>query len=127
MSEWQTTQKSSYLADFIELNKDMQQAIVKAVKELEQDPSTPRGDTIKKLKGYETTYTKALINASQSLLRQLLRDQLKLTGKKELPKEIRIATFHQTAQWIARRSGEPFAMITHKLYIYSSTLQVSLP
>jgi hypothetical protein len=64
MSDWQTTQKSSYLADFIELNKDMQQAIVKAVKELEQDPSTPRGDTIKKLKGYETTYTKALINAA---------------------------------------------------------------
>jgi superfamily I DNA/RNA helicase/mRNA-degrading endonuclease RelE of RelBE toxin-antitoxin system len=330
MSEWQTTQKSAYLADFVELNKDMQQAIVKAVKEMEQDPITPRGNTIKKLKGYEnvwryrlgafrliyavapnarqiqllavgprsniyerfnydgwdapdaavafgpelaakpdwmshpewfqpkphepakeklprkltpalltkwriepahheplirclyaedllnvqgvpaealgrvmdglypatveriaaqpdqllfdpedllayaegdlagfllqldeqqkplanwalsgptlvkggpgsgkstvalyrvralveralqttgeaptilfTTYTKALINASQSLLRQLLRDQLKLTAKKGLPKEIRIATFHQTAQWIARRSGEPFAM-----------------
>ena len=53
---WQTVQKSAYLADFIELNKNLQHAVVKAVAELEQDPITPRGNTIKKLKGYENVW-----------------------------------------------------------------------
>ncbi|HIP73413.1 MAG TPA: hypothetical protein EYH05_18690 [Anaerolineae bacterium] len=56
MNTWQTVQKSAYLSDFVELNKNLQQAVVKAVAELEQDPVTPRGDTIKKLKGYENVW-----------------------------------------------------------------------
>ncbi len=56
MNEWQITQKPAYLADFIELNRDLQQAVIAALKELEQDPITPRGDTIKKMKGYENVY-----------------------------------------------------------------------
>ncbi|MBK8989819.1 MAG: UvrD-helicase domain-containing protein, partial [Chloroflexi bacterium] len=57
-----------------------------------------------------TTYTNALINSSESLLRQLLRDVLKLKPASKLPKEIRITTLHKTAQWIAHRSGEKFEM-----------------
>ncbi len=57
-----------------------------------------------------TTYTNALINSSESLLRQLLQDVLKLKSNGSLPKEIRITTLHKTAQWIARRSGEKFDM-----------------
>ncbi|MCB8924031.1 MAG: UvrD-helicase domain-containing protein [Ardenticatenaceae bacterium] len=57
-----------------------------------------------------TTYTNALINASESLLRQLLGDVLELDKQGNLPKEIRITTLHKTAQWIARRSGEKFSM-----------------
>ncbi len=56
MNTWQTTQKSAYLSDFVELNKNLQQAVVKAVVELEQNPMTPRGDTIKKLKGWENVW-----------------------------------------------------------------------
>jgi superfamily I DNA/RNA helicase/mRNA-degrading endonuclease RelE of RelBE toxin-antitoxin system len=56
MGEWQTAHKSAYLADFIELNKNLQQAVVRAVEELEQDPTTPRGNTIKKLQGYEDVW-----------------------------------------------------------------------
>jgi superfamily I DNA/RNA helicase/mRNA-degrading endonuclease RelE of RelBE toxin-antitoxin system len=56
MSEWQTVQKSAYLSDFVELNKDLQQAVVRGIRELEQDPLTPRGDTIRKLKGYENVW-----------------------------------------------------------------------
>lgn len=43
MSERQITQKPAYLADFIELNRDLQQAVITALNELEQDPITPRG------------------------------------------------------------------------------------
>lgn len=57
-----------------------------------------------------TTYTNALINASESLLRQLMGDVLELDKRGNLPKEIRITTLHKTAQWIARRSGEQFEM-----------------
>jgi superfamily I DNA/RNA helicase/mRNA-degrading endonuclease RelE of RelBE toxin-antitoxin system len=56
MSAWQITQKPAYLADFIELNRNLQQAVVTALRELEQDPLTPRGDTIKKMKGYTNVY-----------------------------------------------------------------------
>lgn len=56
MSEWQTVQKSGYLSDFTELDKTHQRAVINAIKELEQDPMTPRGDTIKKLKGYDNVY-----------------------------------------------------------------------
>lgn len=56
MSEWQITHKPAYTADFIELNRNLQQAVVSALHELEQDPLTPRGDTIKKMKGYSNVY-----------------------------------------------------------------------
>ncbi|MCA9979175.1 MAG: type II toxin-antitoxin system RelE/ParE family toxin, partial [Anaerolineales bacterium] len=56
MSHWQITQKPAYLMDFIELNKNLQQAVVSALQELEQDPVTPRGNTIKKMKGWENVY-----------------------------------------------------------------------
>jgi superfamily I DNA/RNA helicase/mRNA-degrading endonuclease RelE of RelBE toxin-antitoxin system len=56
MSDWQTVQKSAYLADFVELNKEQQKAVVKAVAELEKDPIMPRGNTIKKLQGYENVW-----------------------------------------------------------------------
>ncbi|MBE2198010.1 MAG: hypothetical protein IAE79_05320 [Anaerolinea sp.] len=57
-----------------------------------------------------TTYTNALINSSESLLRQLLRDMLKLKPNGKLPKEIRITTLHKTAQWIGHHSGAKFDM-----------------
>ncbi|MCB0013591.1 MAG: UvrD-helicase domain-containing protein [Anaerolineales bacterium] len=53
---WQTVQKSAYLSDFVELNKNLQQAVVKAIQEMEQDPVTVRGNTIKKLKGYTNVW-----------------------------------------------------------------------
>ena len=57
-----------------------------------------------------TTYTKALINASQSLLRQLLDDSVTLTKAGALPREIRVDTLHGTAMMIAKQSGDTFAM-----------------
>ena len=42
---WQITQKPAYVADFVELNKNLQQAVVSVLRELENDPITPRGDT----------------------------------------------------------------------------------
>lgn len=56
MTKWQIIQKPAYLSDFVELNKNLQQAVVAALRELEQDPLTPRGNTIKKLKGYTNVY-----------------------------------------------------------------------
>lgn len=56
MKLWQITQKPAYLSDFVELNKNLQQAVVSVLQELEQDPITPRGDTIKKMKGYANVY-----------------------------------------------------------------------
>lgn len=56
MSEWQTVQKSAYLSDFIELNKTLQQAVVNAVKDLENDPLALRGNTIKKMTGFTNVY-----------------------------------------------------------------------
>ena len=61
-----------------------------------------------------TTYTKALINASQSLLRQLLGDSVKLTKAGGLPKEIRVDTLHGTAMMIARQSGDTFVMVNDR-------------
>ena len=56
MQTWQITQKPAYVADFVELNKNLQQAVVAALRELERDPITPRGDTIKKMTGYTNVY-----------------------------------------------------------------------
>ncbi len=57
-----------------------------------------------------TTYTNSLINASKSLLRQLLGDSVKLTKAGALPKEIRVSTHHSTATMITKQSGDAFAM-----------------
>ena len=43
---WSITQRRSYLADFVDLNKNLQKAIVSGLAELERDPVTPRGNTI---------------------------------------------------------------------------------
>jgi superfamily I DNA/RNA helicase/mRNA-degrading endonuclease RelE of RelBE toxin-antitoxin system len=56
MSEWQFMQKSAYLADFVDLTKKLQKTVVNALRDLEQDPVTPRGNTIKKLTGYENVW-----------------------------------------------------------------------
>ena len=53
---WQTLHKLSYDTDFIELNKNLQKAVISGIRELEQDPITPRGNTIKPLKGYENVW-----------------------------------------------------------------------
>lgn len=52
MTTWAITQKSSYLTDFIELSRELQKRVIEALLELEQDPITPRGNTIKPLKGW---------------------------------------------------------------------------
>ncbi|HSM56978.1 MAG TPA: UvrD-helicase domain-containing protein, partial [Candidatus Sulfomarinibacteraceae bacterium] len=55
-----------------------------------------------------TTYTNALTNASESLLRQLLGDVLGLEDGQKLPKEIRITTLDRTVYWIVSASGMHF-------------------
>jgi superfamily I DNA/RNA helicase/mRNA-degrading endonuclease RelE of RelBE toxin-antitoxin system len=50
------THKPAYDADFVELNKDLQRLATRALDELEQDPVTPRGDTIKLLKGWKNLW-----------------------------------------------------------------------
>ncbi len=49
---WLITHKPAYDTDFIELpkDKDLQKQASQAHAELEQDPVTPHGDTIKPLK-----------------------------------------------------------------------------
>ncbi|GAB4543587.1 MAG: 3'-5' exonuclease [Anaerolineae bacterium] len=54
-----------------------------------------------------TTYTNALINVSQSLLGQLLRDVLNLESQ-ELPGAIRVTTVDRQVMWIARSDGQEF-------------------
>lgn len=56
MPTWEVAHKSAYLEDFVELSKTQQKAVVSAVKELEQDPVTPRGNTIKRMKGYSNLW-----------------------------------------------------------------------
>lgn len=50
------THKPSYDQDFIDLPKDLQSQATKAVHEIAKDPATPRGNTIKKLKGYDNVW-----------------------------------------------------------------------
>ena len=45
--------KPSFNHDFIALSKDLQRRVTNAFRDLEQEPTTPRGDTIKKLKGWK--------------------------------------------------------------------------
>lgn len=53
---WTITQKPAFLSDFIELNREQQAAIAEALRELEKDPISPRGDTVKKMAGYTNLY-----------------------------------------------------------------------
>ena len=41
MHTWQITQKPAYVADFVELNKNLQQAVVTALRELDQGLPSP--------------------------------------------------------------------------------------
>lgn len=61
-----------------------------------------------------TTYTNALTNASESLLRQLLRDVLDLEENGSLPGHIRVTTLDKTVYWIASASGESFKLAGEK-------------
>lgn len=53
---WFITHKPSYDTDFIDLPKDLQKQATQAHAELAADPVTPRGNTIKKLKGWENLW-----------------------------------------------------------------------
>jgi superfamily I DNA/RNA helicase/mRNA-degrading endonuclease RelE of RelBE toxin-antitoxin system len=53
---WLITHKPSYDTDFIDLPKNLQKQATQAHAELEQDPVTPRGNTIKKLKGWDNIW-----------------------------------------------------------------------
>lgn len=50
---WLITHKPAYDTGFIDLPKNLQKQATRAHAELEQDPVTPRGNTIKKLSGVE--------------------------------------------------------------------------
>jgi superfamily I DNA/RNA helicase/mRNA-degrading endonuclease RelE of RelBE toxin-antitoxin system len=54
-----------------------------------------------------TTFTNALTNFSESLLRQLLGDVIDLRPGQPLPGSVRVTTVDKTAMWIARSSGRP--------------------
>ncbi len=53
---WLITHKPSYDTDFINLSKTLQKQATQAHADLEQDPVTPRGNTIKKLKGWDNVW-----------------------------------------------------------------------
>jgi mRNA-degrading endonuclease RelE of RelBE toxin-antitoxin system len=53
---WIITHKPAYDTDFIELPKNLQKQATQAHAELVSDPLTPRGDTIKKLKGWDNVW-----------------------------------------------------------------------
>lgn len=53
---WFITQKPSFLSDYSELPRDLQKRVSDALEDLEQDAVTPRGNTIKPLKGYENLW-----------------------------------------------------------------------
>ncbi|HOU40381.1 MAG TPA: 3'-5' exonuclease [Promineifilum sp.] len=53
---WLITHKPAYLSDFMDLPRDLRNHVTAALRELERDPLTLRGDTIKKLRGYENVY-----------------------------------------------------------------------
>jgi len=48
--------KASFRADFLRLNRDLQRRVDGAMTELEIDPTTPRGDTIKRLRYHENLW-----------------------------------------------------------------------
>lgn len=53
---WFITHKPAYDTDFIELSKELQKRATHAHAELEQDPITPRGNTIVPLRGWENLW-----------------------------------------------------------------------
>lgn len=53
---WFITHKPSYDTDFIDLPKNLQKQATQAHAELARDPMTPRGNTIKKLKGWDNVW-----------------------------------------------------------------------
>lgn len=53
---WFITHKPAYDADFVELSKTLQKQATRAHAELEQEPITPRGNTIKPLKGWQNLW-----------------------------------------------------------------------
>lgn len=53
---WFITHKPAYDTDFVELPKSVQRQATQAHADLEQDPITPRGNTIKPLKGWENLW-----------------------------------------------------------------------
>ena len=53
---WSIYHKPSFTSAFIDLNKNLQKSVEKAIYALEQDPVTVRGDTIKRLLGFENVY-----------------------------------------------------------------------
>lgn len=57
-----------------------------------------------------TTYTNSLISSSESLIKQLLQQSLRIKPGDRLPKQIRVTTLHKTAIWIAYQSGEKFTI-----------------
>jgi superfamily I DNA/RNA helicase/mRNA-degrading endonuclease RelE of RelBE toxin-antitoxin system len=55
-TEWFITHKPSYDADFVELPKNLQKQATRAHTELARAPTTPRGNTVKPLKGWENLW-----------------------------------------------------------------------
>ena len=53
---WFITLKPAYTASFVELSKTRQKQATHAHAELEQDPITPRGNTVKPLKGWDNLW-----------------------------------------------------------------------
>lgn len=56
MSAWEVAHKAGFLNDYNELSKTQQKAVANATEALRRDPVTPRGNTIKKLQGYENVW-----------------------------------------------------------------------
>lgn len=53
---WFITHKPAYDSDFVELPKNLQRQATQAHAELEKEPITPRGNTIKPLKGWDNLW-----------------------------------------------------------------------
>jgi superfamily I DNA/RNA helicase/mRNA-degrading endonuclease RelE of RelBE toxin-antitoxin system len=55
-TEWFITHKPAYDADFVELPKNLQKQATRAHAELARAPTTPRGNTVQPLKGWENLW-----------------------------------------------------------------------
>ena len=53
---WQTVHKPAYDTDYLDLNKDTQRAVLRSIYDLEQDPISPRGNTIKPMRGWKNLW-----------------------------------------------------------------------
>ena len=54
--DWFITHKPAYDADFVELSKTLQKQATQAHAELARAPATPRGNTVKPLKGWKNLW-----------------------------------------------------------------------